>query len=222
MRAVFIGASSTTQATVRMLLHRGHEAVVIERDKELIESLSPELDCGYLHGDGSKPAVLREAAPEQTDVLYCLTNNDQANILASLVGRTLGFRRVVCKIQDPELTHLCVELGLEDVIIPSQAIGRELVSMFEGHDPAEISARIRGEARMFSFVLNKGDEGRVEDLDLPSRTRVVCFYRDNRFCLPDADTRLRVDDEVVLVTESGNVEKLIKRWGKPAAASRTV
>lgn len=222
MRAVFVGAGSTTQATVRMLMRHGHEVVVIERDKDVIESLSPELDCGYLHGDGSKPAVLREAAPEHTDLLYCLTNNDQANILASLVGRTLGFKRVVCKIQDPELIHLCVELGLEDVIVPSHAIGRELAAMFEGQNPGDLSAKIRGDARMFSFVLKKDDAGTVADLDLPSHARVVCFYRDDRFCLPDDNTRLQVNDEVVLVTESGNVEKLIKRWGKPAAAPRTV
>ena len=32
MRAVFIGASATTQATARMLLQRGHEVVIIDSD----------------------------------------------------------------------------------------------------------------------------------------------------------------------------------------------
>lgn len=215
MRAVFIGASNTTQATARMLLQAGHEVVVVERDREQIESVSQELDCGYLHGDGSKPAVLREADPEHSDLLYCLTDNDQANILASLVGRTLGFRRVVCKIQDPELIHLCVELGLEDVIIPSQAIGRQLAGMFEGRDPWDLSAKIHGDARLYSFVLKAGDAGRAEDLDLPSKTRIVCFYRDGRFCLPEDDTHLADGDEVVVITEGGQVDRLVERWGQP-------
>jgi trk system potassium uptake protein TrkA len=217
MRAVFIGASHTTQATARMLLHRGHEVVIVERDKDKIDSVVPELDCGYLHGDGSKPAVLRDADPEHTDLLYCLTENDQANVLASLVGRTLGFRRVVCKIQDPELIHLCVELGLEDVIIPSQAVGRQLAGMFEGHDPWEISAKIRGDARMFSFVLKEGDEAPVHELELPPRTRIVCYYRDDRFCLPVDDTGLEAGDEVVVVTDGDNLDSLVRRWSPPAA-----
>jgi trk system potassium uptake protein TrkA len=220
MRAVFIGASNTTQATARMLMHHGHEVVVVEHDKERIESVSQELDCGYLHGDGSKPAMLREADPAHTDLLYCLTDNDQANILASLVGRTLGFKRVVCKIQDPELIHLCVELGLEDVIIPSQTIGRQLAGMFEGQDPWQISAKIRGDARMFSFVLKEGDEGSVQALDLPPHTRVVCFYRKDGFCLPEDDTCLAAGDEVVLITQGGNLERLIERWGQPVVAQR--
>ena len=216
MRAVFIGASATTLATAQMLLKSGHEVVIIEKDKERAESVAQELDCGCLHGDGSKPAVLREADPEHTDFLYCLTQNDQANVLASLVGRTLGFKRVVCKIHDPELIHLCVELGLENVIVPAQTIGRHLAQMFEGHDPWEISAKIRGDARMFSFIVKDDEGGSLEKLDLPRGTRVICLYRKEKFLLPDEDTRLAAGDEVVLITESENLSKLAERWGAQA------
>lgn len=54
-------------------------------------------------------ALLREADPSRTDFLFCLTGNDQTNILASLAGRSLGYGRVVPKIDDPEFEHLCIE-----------------------------------------------------------------------------------------------------------------
>ena len=218
MRAVFIGASSSSVMTARMLLERGHEVVIIEQSKETIDTLSHELDCGYLHGDGSKPAMLREADPEHTDVLYCLTDNDQANILASLVGRSLGFKRVVTKIADPEFLHVCIELGLEDTIIPSRTIGRYLAQMFEGHDQLEISALIKDEARVFSFVAREDDERQIRELDLPSGSRVMCLYRREKFMLPDDDTRLTAGDEVVLITHSRNLEALAKRWSAEAQA----
>jgi len=213
MRAVFVGASSTTQATAAMLLQRGHEVVIIEVDLEKIDSVRETLDCGYLHGDGSRPAVLREADPEHTERLFCLTNNDQSNILASLVGRTLGFKHVVCKIQDAELIHLCIELGLEDLIIPSQTIGRNLADMFEGQDPGDLSAKIHGDARLFSFVVKQNEAGALRDLALPPHTRVVCLYRANRFTLPDEETDLEAGDEVVLVTDPRGLERLEARWG---------
>ena len=74
--------------------------------------LSQELDCGFICGDGSRPAILREADPQHTTVLYCLTGDDKSNMIASLVGRSLGFGRIVTKIDDPELEHICLELGL--------------------------------------------------------------------------------------------------------------
>lgn len=130
MRVVFIGASSLAVVTAKLMRERGEEVVIIEHDKDHIDALSEELDCGFLHGDGSKPAILREANPEGTDVLFALTDNDQANILASLVGRSLGFKRVVTKIQDAELEHICKELGLEDIIVPSRTIGRFLAERY--------------------------------------------------------------------------------------------
>ena len=137
MRVVFVGAGNLALMTARLLLKRGHEVVIIEADKALVQELPEQLDCGIIHGDGSKPAILREAGPNETDVLFCVTGSDQANIIAALVGRSLGFERVVTKIDDPEFEHICLELGLESTIIPSRTIGRHLADMCEGRDPLD-------------------------------------------------------------------------------------
>jgi trk system potassium uptake protein TrkA len=212
MKAVFLGGGSLTLSTARVLLKRGHEIVLIERDKETIEAVSEELDCGFIHGDGSRPVILREADPPHTDVLYCLTNQDQTNIIASLVGRSLGFRRVVTKIDDPELEHICLELGLEDTIIPSRTIGIHLADLFEGRDRLAFSTMIRDEARVFSFVARADQAGPLRDIDLPKQTRIVCLYRDGEFLIPDDDTRLKGEDEVVLITHRDNLDVLAKRF----------
>ena len=212
MRAVFIGASPLAVATTRYLLQRKHEVVIIEREKAVIDSLSPELDCGYLHGDGSRPAVLKECDPAHTSCLYCLTGSDQANIIASLVGRSLGFQRVVTKIEDPELEHICIELGLEDIIVPSRTMARHLTEIFDGLDPLEISAKIKGDARIFSFVLGKEDECPVSELGLPEETRIICVYRDDGLLLPEPETRLKVEDEIILITRLEHLPELVERW----------
>ncbi|MHB1215188.1 MAG: potassium channel family protein [Thiobacillus sp.] len=212
MRAVFVGAGSLAVLTVQCLLKRGHEVVMIESDKERIEALSEELDCGFLHGDGSKPALLREADPDKTDFLFCLTGNDQTNILASLAGRSLGYRRVVPKIDDPEFEHLCIELGLHDAIIPARTTGRYLADMFEGRDHMEIIALVKDEARVFSFIARKEDAMPINELNLPEDSRVMFLYRNEKFMLPEPDSTLKQGDEVMIVTHSKNIEKLHERW----------
>jgi len=213
MRAVFIGASALAVMTARLLLGRGHEVVIIEQDKGTIDALTEELDCGFLHADGSRPGVLREVNPRETDYLFCLTGNDQANILASLVGRSLGFGRVVTKIDGLEFEHICLELGLKDVVIPSRTIGRHLAEMVEGQDPLEISAMIKGQARIFSFVARQDDVRPLSELGLPAATRVICLYRDNEFVLPKDDQRLKAGDEVVLIAHEKHLAELTERWG---------
>lgn len=120
--------------------------------------------------------------------------------------------RVITRIENSEYEHICIELGLEDTIVPARTIGGYLADMFEGHDPLVLSTMIRDEARAFSFVAPKQDAGPIGDLGLPQDSRVVCIYRDDKFILPDDDTSLKIGDEVVLITHRRNVEKLTSRW----------
>jgi trk system potassium uptake protein TrkA len=212
MRAVIIGASTIGVMTAKLLLKRNHDVILVDSSKETIQELQEDLDCGFLHGDGSKPAILKETDPNGTDVLFCLTGNDHVNIIAGLVGKSLGFARCVVKIEDPQFDHICLELGLDDTIVPAQTASRYLADMIAGKDLLELSTLIKGNARMFSFVVNRDQEGPVEDLQLPDNTRIICVYRNEDFLLPNAGMALQVDDEVVMITHTNHLEELEKRF----------
>lgn len=216
MRVVFVGASKLAVMTARMLLKRGHEVVIIEKLKSKIDELSDKLDCGFLNGDGSRPAILREAGPEQTDFLFCLTGNDQANLIAGLVGRTLDFKRVITKIEDEEFEHICAELGLTDTIIPTRMASRLLADMVAGVDVLELSTMIKEEARFFSFVAREEDAVKVKELKLPDTARVICYYRDEKFVLAHDESRLKKGDEVVVLSHSENLHALRERFSQGA------
>jgi trk system potassium uptake protein TrkA len=216
MRSVFIGASDLTILTAQQLLKSGHEVVIIEHDKERIDELTTDIGAGFIHGDGSKPAILREADPAATDFLFCLTDNDQNNILASLVGRSLGYQRVVTRIQDPSYEHICIELGLTDVIVPNYTIARYLADMCAGQNPLEVSALIKGEARIFSFVAHEQDEGLLAELNMPENSRVIFFYRNDKFMLPESNTLLQKGDEVVIIAHNKALPELEARWNPKA------
>jgi trk system potassium uptake protein TrkA len=197
MRIALVGAGEMTLRTAELLIAKGHQVIIIEKSPDKIDEISEDFDCSFLQGDGSKPPILREVGPEQTDALFCLTNSDQANLIASLVGRSLGFKR---------------ELGLEDTIIPSRTIGRYLADMVEGLDILELSTVIRGEARFYTFTARKEDAKAISDLALPENAKVVCLYRGDQFILADQKTKLREKDEVVILTHSENLPSLRDRW----------
>jgi trk system potassium uptake protein len=219
MRVVFVGGGDITVGTARILIDRGDEVIIVEQDKEKIEELSETLDCSFLHGDGSKPHILKEAGPGQTDVLLCLTDTDQINLIVSLVGRSLGFRRVVTRIQDPEFEPICWELGLEDTIVPSRTISRYIADMVSGGGVMELSSVIKGEGRFFAFTAGKQEVHAVGDLNLPRDARVICLYRDQDLIITEEHTRIHPGDEVVILTHSRNLPELKGRWS-PRRMSR--
>jgi trk system potassium uptake protein TrkA len=219
MRIVILGAGALGVRTAHLAVARRDEVVIVERDRERIEALGDELDCGFLHGDGTRPAVLREADPAGSDALLCLAGDDQTNIIAGLVGRSLGFPRVVTRVEDDDFEHICIELGLEDTVIPARTIARYLADMVHGHDILELSSAIKGEARIFVFVAREQDAGKVADLALPETTRVTHLYRDGGLVLADASTKLVAGDEVVVVAHREALDALRERWSNPANAS---
>ena len=217
MRTVFVGAGKVSIGTAKALIEKGHEVVIIETDKAKIDELSEEMDCSFLQGDGSQPNLLREVNPAQTDILYCLTDSDQANVIASLIGRSLGFKRVVTGIGDPQFEVVCRELGLKDTIIPSRTISRYLEDMVGGTENVALSTVLKDEARFFIFTANEENAVPTKDLNLPADAKVICYYRDGKFSHADEETTFRIGDEVVILTHSKNMPKLQERWQpKPA------
>ncbi len=212
MRIVLVGGSEVAARTAQILIERGNEVIIVEQDIKRIEALSEKLDCSFLHGDGSKPAILKEVSPQQTDLLLCLTNIDQMNLISSLVGRSLGFRRIVTSIQDPEFEPICRDLGLEDTIVPSRTIGRYLADMVSGQGVMELASVIKNEARFFSFTAGKEEALPVADLNLPTESKSICLYRKGTFMLVDDSTKIRHGDEVVILTHSKNLPALKERW----------
>jgi trk system potassium uptake protein TrkA len=212
MRVAFVGASRTTLRTAEFLIKRGHEIIIIESDSTKVDEFSENLDCSFLLGDGSKPEILKEVDPKHTDVLFCLTNDDKDNLIASLVGRSLGFKRVVTRIETPEFEPICRELGLQDIIVPSRTISHYLEDLIRGVDALELSSLMKDEARFFSFIVSEEDAVEVADLKLPENAKAIYLYRDNKFCMTDESTKLKVGDNVIILTQVNNLEQLKERW----------
>jgi trk system potassium uptake protein TrkA len=212
MRSVFVGAGELSVETAVLLVERGEEVVIIEADREKIDALSEKLDCSFLQGDGSKPHLLEEVNPDQTDYLFCLTDNDQHNIIAALVGRSLGFDHVIVQIHDVDYLPICRELSLEKTIVPAKTIGRYLADMVAGKDVLELSSLIKGEARFMLFAIDDRHQGEVGELVLPKGARVVWRYRGREFSLADAETTLKKGDEVLILTHSDNLGELTEQF----------
>jgi len=215
MRIVIVGAGSLGTVTARALAQRGHEVVIVERGKARIEALQGEIDCGLLHGDGTRPGVLKETNPKEVDILFALTEDDRVNILACLVGRSLGIPRVVPRIGDEDFEHVSIELGLADTVIPSRAIARYLADMAEGHDILELSSAIKGDVHVFVFVAREQDAVPLGELELPAGTRAMHIYRDGKAHIASEGLKLKQGDEVVLVTSREHLDELRERWAPP-------
>lgn len=198
MRIVIVGASRFGIATADQLVDAGHEVVLVDRNAEKLERLAEEIDSGFLEGDGSLPSVLRDAYGDGADALVLLTNVDDVNILAALVGRSVGFGKVIPQIVRPQLLAVCEELGLQNLITPHATVARSLVRTLENQSHAGLDLRTHASFDVLGYPVGERQDGKtVGELDLPSKARTIAVTRGETDKLIEEDTKLRDGDTLI-------------------------
>jgi trk system potassium uptake protein TrkA len=73
LRIVIVGGGHVGYHTAERLSNRGHDVVIVEKDRDRVEFLSDQYVATVIHGDGGRPSILRQADLERSDVLASLT-----------------------------------------------------------------------------------------------------------------------------------------------------
>jgi trk system potassium uptake protein TrkA len=157
-----------------------------------------------LHGEGSDKDLLIEENIEETDVFLALTNDDEANIMSSLLAKRLGAKKVMAIINNPAYVDL-VQGGEIDIAISPQlaTIGILLAHVRRGDVVAVHSLR-RGAAEAMEAIAH-GDETNskvvsraIEDIELPEGTTIGAIVRNDEVLIAHDDTVIKSDDHVIL------------------------
>ena len=171
------------------------------RDRFIAEDLEKAI---VLVGDCADEELLREEAIDNTDVYCVLTNDDEANILSSMLAKKMGAEKVIALINRPSYVDL-VESGSIDIAVSPQqvTIGALLTHIRRGNMVRVHSLR-RGAAEAIEAVA-LGDKrsskvvGRaVEEIDLPAGTTIPAIVRGEEVIIAHHDTVIFEHDHIIL------------------------
>lgn len=209
MRIIIVGASRFGTETARALTDDGHEVVIIDSNRERLEELTDSLDCGFVHGDGTLPTVLRDAYGDHADALVLLTNEDDVNILAGVVGRSVGFERIIPQIVRAELLSVCDELGLGDVITPHSTVARSIVEALKSNADTSVDLRLHKDLRIVGYSITEEHDGKkISELDLPADSRAIALAHGEDEGLVDDSTELTDGDHLIVAVTTESIEAL--------------
>lgn len=187
------------------MLETKYNVRVIEFDRRRAARLSEQLERAIvIHGSASDKDLLMEERIEDTDVFLALTNDDEANIMSSMLAKRLGARKVMTLINNPAYVDV-VQGGDIDIAISPQSttIGSLLTHVRRG-DIVNVHSLRRGAAEAIEIIAH-GDAksskvvGKaLEDIDLPEGANIGAIVRQG----PDGGEVVIAHDD--LVVESGD------------------
>jgi len=204
-KRVMIAGGGNIGRRLAQALEDNYQIKVVERDPLRARALSEDLDKSIvLLGDAADRDLLLEENIENTDVFCALTNDDEANILSSMLARRLGARKVMSLINRASYVDL-VESNIIDIAIsPQQATIGSLLTHVRRGDVVVVHSLRRGAAEAIEAVAH-GDPrtskvvGRaIEDIHLPPGTTIGAVVRGDDVIIAHHDTVIRSEDHVIL------------------------
>lgn len=194
---------------------KGTDVKIIELSETRARELSAQLEgVMVLQGDGLSKDVLEEANVANTETFIAVSNDDESNILASLLAKQYGCQRTMALINKHMYTDLTSFLGIDAVISPRTiTVSKMLQYIRRGrikgvhniHD--DFAEVIEAEVSASSSIVNKS----LKDLKLPGTVRIGAVWRDEDMIIPTGDLIIQEKDVVVLIScqeYARKVEKL--------------
>ncbi|SDR71714.1 trk system potassium uptake protein TrkA [Halopseudomonas xinjiangensis] len=204
-KRIVIAGGGNIGARLAAAIERDYRVKVIECNPARCQELSNQLRRSVvLHGSASDRELLIEESIESADVFFALTNDDEANIMASMLAKRLGARTVITLINNPAYVDL-VQGGLIDIAVSPQlsTVGALLAHVRRGDVVAVHSLR-RGAAEALEAVAH-GDAqssqvvGRaIGELPLPAGTTVGALVRRDEVIIAHDSTVIEDGDHVIL------------------------
>lgn len=190
---------------------------VIEFNEERARWLAEHLErATVIHGDAMDRQLLEEENISEMDDFLALTNDDETNILVSLIAKKYTVPHIVTLVNRAIYADLISQIGLDVTVSPRLTTvssvlshirkGRILGMSSLGDGSIEV---LEAEALETSKILNTP----LRRLDMPPETVVGAVLRDGEVIIPNGHTRILAHDHVLMVTGSKSVlaaEKLFE------------
>ena len=182
-RVMLGGGGNIGMRLAKQIEHR-YEVKLIEYNKATAQRLAADLDKTLvLAGDVSDEQLLQEENIADVDVYCALTNDDENNIMSSLLAKRMGARKVIALINRSSYVNLVQSGQIDIAISPAQATIGTLLARVRRGDCVAVHSLRRGVAEALELVAHGDAKSskvvgrRIEELDLPKGATVGAIVR---------------------------------------------
>jgi trk system potassium uptake protein TrkA len=204
---VIVGGGEIGFQTARLLEERGFSPRLVERNPERARWLAEQLPATtVLESDATDQEFLDRENVGRADAVIAALENDQQNLLATLLAKRLGAGRAVAVVNTGEFTDLFEAVGVDVAVSPRESTAEEItrftrarraenVSIIEGDRAEVLELEVNGDSAVAGRTI------REASADFPSGVVVGAISRDGVLITPRGDTEIRRGDHVVVFAD---------------------
>lgn len=217
-RIVIAGGGSVGYGLAKLLTKQGRGAQIkmVEHNEKRAEFLSEQLEnVVVLRGSGLDKDILEEASIGSVETLVAVTNDDESNILGSLLAKQYGCERVITLVNNNSYSSLIGPLGIDAMVSPRSTIVATIMQHVRRGRIRGLHNLRDGFAEVFEIevsdtmsVVNK----EVDDLTLPADVILGGIIRDKELVIPRAGAMVRSGDILIMLATQQQAKALEKMF----------
>lgn len=227
MNIIIIGCGKVGLTLAEQLRQEDHAITLVDLDQDRLEDAVNSLDVQAVYGNGTSLRTLTEAGIMETDLLIAVTDHDELNMLACLIGRKAGGCQTIARVRNPsyyqDIGYIKEELGLAMVINPEMAAAQDIFRLLQIPAALDVDTFDKGKVNMIRFRLQEnnplcGKNMMAVNNFLGGKMLVCIRERDGEIVIPSGTTDLQAGDVISVVipmAEIGTVLHRLKQQQRP-------
>ncbi len=236
MRAIVVGAGEVGYYIAKRLVGEGHDVTIIEENAAVKERVEKELDVLVIQGSGASPKALEAAGVSKTDLLIAVTDEDEMNLVASLLAKQARGEKpikTIARVRNPEFSknpslQSGKALGIDTLINPNQAVAEEIARLV--HTPAAAQVAFFAEGKVELLGIDVRPEApalrqRLKDLRSFQAQHpfiVTAISRNDELQIPYGETVIEPGDRLYVVAHRDDIPDILNRLGRQEEPPREV
>lgn len=213
VRRVMIAGGGKVGLGLAREMEQSYQIKLIEAQQVRCDYLATQLSSNtlVLHGDSTNEDLMEEENVRDMDLFIALTSDDEDNIMACLLAKRMGARRVLALINRRAYADLVQGTTIDIAISPAQTVIGELLAFVRRGDVVAVHSLRRGAAEALEMVAHGEAKSskvvgkRLEQLSLPQGAQIGALVRGlgkesvrSKVIMAHHDTVIESGDHVIL------------------------
>ena len=226
MKIIIAGAGDVGFHLAKLLSYESQDTYIIDFDGEKLDYINNHLDVITKKGDATSIKLLKEIGIGTADLLIAVTDSQNTNFTISVIGKSLGAKKTIARIDNPEFLNQCEvdfkQFGLDFMISPQELAANEIKMLL---DQSSFNDTVAFESGVFN-VMGTPLTYKSQILDLTVKEAkekfsnvdfvTIAIKRQgvSQTIIPRGDTTYQLDDQVYFCVPNYSMKDLYPIIGK--------
>tara|TARA_B100000780_G_scaffold107696_1_gene75339 strand:+ start:1563 stop:2915 length:1353 start_codon:yes stop_codon:yes gene_type:complete len=199
-------------------LEKSYKVKIIESNEERCEEISRDLEKTIvLRGKGADQELLKSENIAQVDVFCALTNDDESNIMASLLAKKLGATKTMVILNNPSYVNILPGF-VDSCIAPHRLTVSSVLQHLRESDVAQdVILKMHSGAEAIEGIVHANEHtidyfGKsIKKLPLPAEASIAAIVRKGVVVMPSSEVELCIEDHLIIFLSNKEKVKEVEK-----------